>query len=74
MRIGSICCIAPSEWLGEEDWVPQHPLLSYLHSVVIAPVFVAVKIILMVEMLSDAVLQIGACQFFHLSIFFCLFI
>lgn len=44
MKIGSVYCIgevsASQEWLDEEDWVPQHLLLSYLHSMVIAPDFV----------------------------------
>lgn len=34
-----------------EDWVPQHLLLSHLHGVMIAPIVMAVRIILTVEML-----------------------
>jgi len=68
VKIGSVYCIgevsASQEWLDEEDWVPQHLLLSYLHSMVIAPDFVTLETILhMTEMLSEAVLQICVSAF-----------
>lgn len=61
---------ASSEWLDEEDPVLQRLLLSNLHSMVTAPVFMSVKNILMVEMLLQAVLLLSVTSF-STQAFFC---